>query len=220
MEEQSSKPDLVAPCGRSFKSSWPWETMEKVGLASFVTFYRDIHIYKDALDLMLYMQLLERLKPNTVIEIGSKSGGSALWFADMISAAGRKPRVISIDLEPPTIADERIYFLKGDALDLGASLTDSLLADLPRPWLVTEDSAHTYETSRSALDFFDHRLVPGEFIVIEDGLAGEFYYKSGPNLAVAAFLAASGARYQIDAGLCDFFGYNGTINPNGWLTRI
>lgn len=192
----------------------------KVGFASFGTFYRDLHIYKDALDLMLYMQLLERLKPSTVIEIGSKSGGSALWFADMISAAGRQAHIVSIDLEPPAIVDRRISFLKGDALNLGASLTHDILGSLPRPWLVTEDSAHTYETSRSVLDFFDHRLLPGEFMVVEDGLAGELYYKSGPNLAVAAFLAASGVRYQIDARLCDFFGYNGTINPNGWLMRI
>ncbi len=169
---------------------------------------------------MLYMQLFERLKPNTIIEIGSKSGGSALWFADMISAAGRKPRIVSVDLEPPSLVDDRIDFLRGDALNLGASLTDDRLAELPRPWVVTEDSAHVYETTRAVLDFFDCRLVPGEFIVIEDGYNRELCYTSGPNLAVSEFLKASGTRYQIDDNLCDRFGYNGTLNPNGWLRRI
>ena len=220
MQESSSQPDLVAPGGRSFRTSWPFHTIGIVGDAAFRTFYRGTHLLKNALDLMLYMQLLERLKPNTVIEVGSFSGGSALWFADMISAAGRKPRVVSIDLNPPAIADERITFVKGDALDLGAVLSDSFLAELPRPWIVTEDCAHLYETTRAVLDFFDHRLQPGEFMVVEDGLTGELYYQSGPNLAVCAFLKDSGARYEIDEGLCDFFGYNGTIYPNGWLRRV
>jgi cephalosporin hydroxylase len=220
METQSSKPDLISPCGRSFGTSWPIDIMGKVGMASFGTFYRGVHMFKNALDLMIYMQLLERLKPNTIIEIGSKSGGSALWFADTISAAGRKPHIVSVDLEPPPVVDERIQFIKGDALNLGAVLTDDLLATLPRPWVITEDSAHIYETSRAVLDFFDHRLVSGETIVIEDGLAGEFYYVSGVCLALAGFLKASGSRYRIDNTLCDFFGYNATMNPNGWLTRI
>ena len=172
------------------------------------------------------MRALERSQPNTVIEIGSHKGGSALWFADMISAAGRKPHVISIDLEPPALpGDDRIRFLQGNALDLGAVLPAEVLASLPRPWLISEDSAHLYETSRAVLDFFEDKMEPGESLVVEDGFVGYMTWdvlqamKNGPNRAVAGFLATAHTKYDVDVELCDMFGYNATFNPNGWLRR-
>jgi hypothetical protein len=33
------------------------------------------------------------------------------------------------------------------------------------------------------------------------------------------FLSTHGGRYQVDTGLCDFYGKNITYNPHGWLRR-
>jgi cephalosporin hydroxylase len=91
--------------------------------------------------------------------------------------------------------------------------------------LVIEDSAHSYETSRAALEFFHHQVVAGDYLVVEDGvvrfLHGKAYreYGDGPLRAVASFLEAHGEDYEIDRGLCDFFGPNVTWNPNGYLRR-
>lgn len=193
----------------------------------FRTTYRGVRFWKSPFDVVLYLQVLGTLRPRSVIEIGSKFGGSALWFADMISAAGETPRVVSVDLKPPTASnDERISFLAGDALNLGAVLTEEVLAALPRPWLVTEDSAHVEATCTSVLDFFEPRMQSGEYIVIEDGIVADLpdkkylAYDNGPNRAVAAFLARTQGRYEIDTALCDHFGRNFTYNPNGWLKRL
>ena len=89
-----------------------------------------------------------------------------------------------------------------------------------------EDSSHHYAHSSAVLEYFDAFLQPGDYIVVEDGvvaqLSADHYrqYDNGPNRAVADFLAAHGADYAIDAGLCDTFGHNATYNPNGWLKRV
>ncbi len=74
--------------------------------------------------------------------------------------------------------------------------------------------------------FFDSYLHVGDYMVVEDGIVDDFpdphyaLYQSGPNRAVAEFLRIKSDRYKIDTALCDYFGYNYTYNPNGYLIRI
>ena len=37
-------------------------------------------IFKSVYDLAIYSMLIEELKPDVIIEIGSGKGGSAVWF--------------------------------------------------------------------------------------------------------------------------------------------
>jgi len=189
--------------------------------------YRGVRFLKSPFDIGLYLQLLSKLRPRTIIEIGCRFGGSALWFADMMATHGVTPRVITVDIDPQVPYDDpRIRVLVGDAGNLGACLSAELLASLPKPWLVIEDSSHLYRHSLAVLEFFHPLLQSGDYIVVEDGviadLPGEHYagYENGPNRAVADFLAREGAQYRLDMELCDFYGRNTTYNPNGWLQRL
>lgn len=190
--------------------------------------YRDVRFLKSPFDIGLYLQLLSRLRPQTVIEIGCRFGGSALWFADMMTAHRIvDPQVVSVDIDPQvSFEDPRIRVLTGDAAQLEACLTPELLASCPRPWLVVEDSSHFYQHTAAVLDYFHLLLAEGDYIVVEDGvvyhLNGDHYqqYENGPNRAVADFLARNGSHYLIDTDLCDFYGRNVTYNPNGWLRRL
>lgn len=190
--------------------------------------YRGVPCLKSPFDLALYMLLIQRLGPRTVIEIGTKYGGSALWFADMLSSHGvSQARVISIDNEPiAQLSDPRISFMQGNAQALGDVLGPAVLEPLPRPLLVVEDSSHLYADSLAVLSFFHDHLTTGDYIVIEDGNLSQFSdplyerFENGPNRAVAAFLARHPSEYAIDDSLCDHFGYNVTYNPNGWLRRL
>lgn len=205
----------------------PAATLSGIQHGVFRTRYRDKLFLKSPFDVVLYMQLIGRLKPRSIIEIGSREGGSALWFHDTAAAWGPGAQVVSVDLSPPQPAENtHIAFLKGDAQKLEECLTDELLASLPHPWLVTEDSRHDFDTCSAVLEFFDTRLLSDDYIVIEDGvvqfLAEEQYrsFDNGPNRAVAAFLMERGIDFEIDTSLCDHFGYNVTYNPNGWLRRL
>lgn len=220
--------DVVAEVrGRSFRPALDPTVLGRVQDGVMRTAYRGVRFFKSPFDVVLYQELIDRLKPGTILEIGAKDGGSALWFADQQQAQLLEPRVLAVDLEnAPVFEDARITFLEGDALALEATLTPELLAGLPRPWLVVEDSAHTFEATLAVLRFFDAHLQPGDYVVVEDGVLADFpdpaydRYADGPNRAVAAFLTGEeGGRYEIDTALCDHFGHNLTWSPNAWLRR-
>jgi cephalosporin hydroxylase len=218
---------VAAVNGRAFASSLDAQALDRIQAGTMRTVYRNVPFFKSPFDIALYLQLLSQLAPRTVIEIGSKFGGSALWFADMLTAQGvPDARVLSVDIELlATFTDPRITFLHGDARRLDAALPAALLRQCPRPWLVIEDSSHHYPECIAVLDYFHAHLQPGDYIVVEDGVVSQLtaahyrQYQHGPNRAVADFLARHGDSYEIDAGLCDRYGHNATYNPNGWLRR-
>ena len=213
---------------RPFASHLPAGLLSGIQEGVMKTTYNGVPFLKSPFDIGIYLRLLSRQRPESVIEVGTRHGGSALWFADMLTAAGvEDPRVISIDIEQSSrIEDERIEFVQGDAANLGAVLDTSCLRQLPRPLLVIEDSSHYYQHSLACLEFFDPLLQNGDYIVIEDGIVSQFAesqyrrYQNGPNRAVADFLASHGTDYEIDTELCDLYGFNMTYNPNGYLKRL
>ena len=189
------------------------------------TAYRGLAFLKSPFDLVLYLQLFERLKPRTIIEIGTYEGGSALWFADTLTAMGVHARIVSVDLNPPKLDDPRITLVPGDALALGSALQHELLETLAHPMVVIDDSAHLFESTRAVLTFFHPYLRPDDYIVVEDGIVSQFsepgflYFEDGPNRAVSAFLNQYEQDYEVDRTLCDFYGTNVTYNPNAWVRR-
>ena len=214
--------------GRPFRSDIPSSILDHIQDGVMKTVYRNVPFFKSPFDIALYLQLLSRLAPRTVIEIGTKFGGSALWFADMLTAQGiRDPRVVSVDIKPiSNFEDSRITFLQGDAKTLDLVLRADFLSACARPLLVIEDSSHRYAETAAVLAFFHHKLMSGDYIVVEDGVLSQFsnakfysQYEDGPNRAVTDFLACHADDYVIDIELCDHFGHNVTYNPNAWLKR-
>jgi cephalosporin hydroxylase len=216
----------MKPDNRAWRCALDPAALSDIQRGVLQTRYRGRLFLKSPFDIVLYMQLIQRLRPRTVIEIGTKEGGSALWFADMLHLHQLDGRVVSVDQdETPALEDQRITFIRGDARHLADCLSSKLLGSLMRPWLVIEDSAHLYETTIEVLEFFHRLLESGDYIAVEDGIVQFFResiykkYENGPNRAVAAFIERHPNEYTIDASLCDYFGYNVTYNTNGFLRR-
>jgi cephalosporin hydroxylase len=211
---------------RSFKTAFPPDLLQSVQVGTMAYTYKGVRCLKDPFDLAIYTKLLWDLRPKSLIEIGSNQGGGALWFADMLSIAGLLPcPVVSIDRVPPTgFTDPRIAFLAGDAARLGETLTQPLIAALPHPWLVVEDSAHTYDVTLAALRFFADVTVAGDVVIIEDGVLDDLgmgdAYEGGPNRALAEFVTSRPEVFRVLTSYCDMFGVNATYNPNGYLLRL
>lgn len=215
----------VIPQGeRPWHSALPRETLQAIQTAGHNYSYRGIPIIKNPFDFALYPLLLWSLKPRTIIEIGSKAGGSAVWLGDLLDNFGIDGHVHSIDIVRVTGAcHPRVKFLEGDGRNLADTLGPQKLASLPRPWLVIEDADHSCETSGQVLQFFHPHLDAGDYIVVEDGIISDLNNdpecNSGPHRALKEFLALHDAEYEIDASYCDFFGYNLTWNTNGYLKK-
>lgn len=205
----------------------PRRFLERIQRGTMSYTYKDVPTYKDPFDLALYQMLLWRQKPRTLIEIGSKSGGSALWFADMLRSFGCDSTIHSVDIEPPAIEIPGVVFHRGDGRKLAETLSPDRMAALPRPLLVIEDADHRAETTLAVLRFFDRWLSAGEYIVVEDGIVDDLFdaermagFEGGPRRGIGDFLRDRGEDYEIDTRLCDFFGANMTWNVNGYLRRL
>ena len=207
----------------SYQSAFPPPFLASYQKGVMKYTYRDHLCLKSPIDLALYLRLLWKIKPATIIEIGSQRGGGALWFADMAAVYGLVAKVVSVDLASPALRDSRIEFLTGDVERLGDCLAPEYLATLLRPWFVVEDSSHTYSGVTAALEFFSTRMAQGEMIVIEDGILDELdipdIYHGGPNRALADFMQAHPESFHIDRESCDFYGINATYSPNGFLIK-
>ncbi|MGL5062425.1 MAG: CmcI family methyltransferase [Microcoleus sp.] len=210
---------------RSWNTTLPHENMLLIQNASLNYSYRGVPMLKNPFDFALYPLLFWNLKPRTIIEIGSKHGGSALWFGDLLNNFGIDGHIYSIDLVKVTsVQHPRVTYMEGNGQALQEILTPDFINSLPRPLLVIEDADHSYETSKQVLEFFHPYLQREEYIVIEDGIISDLIrdasYNSGPHKALKKFLSEHKDEYEIDGSYCDYFGYNITWCTNGFLKKI
>lgn len=213
--------------GRHFRVDLPTRALGKIQAGTLRTRYKGLRLAKSPFDLALYMQLIEKLRPKTIIEVGTSEGGSAAWLIDQCRTLGLDDtELITIDIAPPSIEISGVSVFKGDSCAPARTFPTDLIASSPHPWLVIEDSAHSYESANAVLAYFDELLTVGDMFVLEDGvladLEGEVYRRldDGPNRALAEFLRRSEGRYVIESELCDFYGHNVTYAPNAWIRRI
>ena len=205
------------------RSSLSTRDLRTIQTGSFRYEYEGMECLKNPFDLALYMMLMSRERPRTIVEIGSYQGGSAIWLAAQARALNLQAHIYSLDLDAVTgVSDDDITFLGGDIHDLESSDLPRLLADCPRPLLVIEDGPHTFRGCSAALDFFHPLMRAGEFLIVEDGILKDLRYwhlDDGPNRAIAAFLEEHPDDYRIADEYCHFYGHNVTWNTNGYLQR-
>jgi cephalosporin hydroxylase len=199
--------------------------------------YLGIPLLKFPEDLRVYEQLLWETRTNVVVELGSHLGGSALWFRDRLRTFQRydrirEPMVISIDVETARACEsaatvdsslESITFLEHDVLD--PKLYERVRQVVPEDamCLVVEDTAHTYETTRAALESLAPLVRPGGLFVVEDGcvdveqLRVDRAWPRGVLAAIHDFLeSAVGANFSMRK---DLERYGITCHVNGYLER-
>lgn len=213
------------PMVRGFSTSLCRENLRTIQEASHEYSWKGIPLWKNPFDFANYWRLVWFMKPRTIIEIGSKYGGSAIWFADMMDVYGIDGRVISVDIAPPQgVSHERVTFLRGDASDLSSSLVPEMMASLPHPWLVIEDSSHMASHCLAAIEYLDRFMVPGDILSVEDGIVSDLgiasSYEGGPSLAIREFIEKRPMQYELLVEMCDFWGQNVTWNPNGYWRKV
>jgi cephalosporin hydroxylase len=171
-----------------------------------------------------------------VIEIGTRHGGSALWFRDALAAAAHYGRIrgfrvitVDTDLGPSSsaLADadpehEGIEIMEGDARDSGLPARVAGVVPKNARCFVVDDSAHDYETTSAVLRGFARFVRPGGFLVIEDGVVDieELRFKEWPRGVLPAIRdwlsTPEGSEFVVRRDL-EFYGV--TSSPSGFLQR-
>ncbi len=201
--------------------------------------YAGVRMCKFPEDLRAYEHLLWLSAPDTVIELGTAHGASALWFRDRLRALRnygrieRAPHVISIDVdqslaEADLAAADASY---AEAIDLiAADVTDPQLPDEIGAMLsadarcfVCEDSAHVFDTTLAALEGFARFVPEGGFFVVEDTcvdvepMRPTADWPRGVQPALDAWLSTpTGAQFIVRRDL-ELYGLS--CHPGGFLQR-
>ena len=192
-----------------------WEACRGTLPTGTASNYKGLMRIKTPFDIVLYGNLVWELRPRTILEFGSLQGGGALWYADLLDAqAVEGGEVHSFDLMDkcvsPRAKHARLSFHHVDLFKL-ETLDPKLLARLPHPWLVIDDS---HVNVLAVLRHVDRFVEVGDYYVLEDlGLAPGIQFVEG--LQQACQLG-----YAIDTDYTDAFGYNVTAAPNGWLRKM
>lgn len=170
--------------------------------------WKGFPLFKTVFDFSLYTMLLWELKPKTIVEIGSGTGASAIWLADLMQSFNLDSKVYSIDLNKPTLQHQNVVFMQGDCWKIEQVFTEEMLKQAPHPWLVIED-AHV--NVNGVLRYFHQYLQQSDYLVIEDS--------DRKRSEIRRFLAEYPGCYKVDTHYTDFFGRNATCAPDSIFVR-
>lgn len=198
-------------------------------------------------DLRVYQHLLWESRADAVVELGTKWGGSLLWFRDQLRTfasygrLAREPRVIGVDLMTGHAEEilertdpswrEQITLIEGDVRDPEIVKAVEAAIDPRARALVVEDAAHTGEVTTAALEGLAHLVPAGGFLVVEDGHVDiEALHPDGPPMIRQLGVRSGGVISAIDAWLetpegsefslredLELYGVSG--HPHGYLQR-
>lgn len=185
------------------------------------TTYFGIPTHKNPNDAWVYQQIIVAMRPDVIVEIGTKYGGSALYLAHLCDLLGHG-RVISVDhhhgfLQPGPGQHPRVTLLLGDACATFPEVR-ALIAPGERV-LVIEDSSHTYDNTLAVLRTYSELTRPGDLFIVEDSICHHGLAlgpNPGPYEAIEAFVAENPA-FEVDRSQEVLFI---TWNPKGYLRRI
>lgn len=181
--------------------------------------YRGVNFIKCPFDYVVYQMILEEIKPDLVIEIGTHEGGGALYISDIISKWGGK--VHSIDIEKKT--GELVENNPNISLFLGGYQNyDISRAQNFNKIMIVDDGSHFYHDVKGAFSKLSPLVSEGSYYIIEDGV---IYFQDpnshggGPIKAIEEILSED-KSFIVDRKWCDFFGTNATFNTDGYLKKI
>lgn len=161
-------------------------------------------------DLDVYADIIERTRPDVVVETGTYDGGSAAWFADRASA------VATVDLAPPVAHVPGVTWFRGDSVEMAPTVREFVDG---RTCLVSLDSAHDADHVLAELDAY--APIATAWLVVEDtavdayGIDADLYPSGGPGEALRRWLPGH-PEWTPDR---DVERFDLGMNPGGWLRR-
>jgi len=171
-------------------------------------------------DLWAYHDIMVRVRPKTVLEMGTFAGGSAMWFAFLMDMLGIDGRVYSVDIDPthrqPNAKHPRIAFVTASSVDpqLAKSLIDA--RDTSAPLLVVLDSDHSEAHVRAELELYAPACRVGDRLVVEDTNVA-WPHDRGARGALESYLAEHPNEWRHDIVSERWLL---TMHPGGWLERV
>src|SRR5262245_57375193 len=172
--------------------------------------YRGVRTLKFPLDMWNYQELIFENELHWVLETGTRHGGSALFFADLLALGGREGRVVSVDithdaLHPLAASHPRIRLLLGDSAAPATleAIRGLVPADRAHGLLLILDSDHAAAHVQRELEALVPFLRRGDYLVVEDTIVNGHpvrpEFGPGPLEGLQQYLARNPHRLVHDA---------------------
>ncbi len=207
---ESWQSPIINEFHKIYYNSGVWKTTTWLG----------VPVQKCPFDMWIYQEILQNLKPDLVIETGTATGGSALFFATLFDLIG-KGQIITIDVVTRKDRPQhpRITYLQGSSTAPVIKEAVSQFAEGKKTILVSLDSDHSKEHVLDELEFYGKLVSPRSYMVVEDtnvnGHPVLRNFGEGPYEAVQQFLKMS-KDFVIDYKIEKFFV---SFNTHGYLKR-
>jgi cephalosporin hydroxylase len=137
---------------------------------------------KNPADAWVYQEMIYELKPDVVLEIGNKEGGSTLYLAVLLDMIGHG-RVLALDIDHSRFipSHERIDLITGDsrAAEIVKEVHDYCRG---KSVLIIHDADHSYQAVSEDLRNYQDLVNPPGYIIVEDTIEGlrGFQYSDFP----------------------------------------
>jgi cephalosporin hydroxylase len=187
--------------------------------------YRGVRTLKNPLDLWNYQEIIAERGIEWVLETGTRHGGSALFFADLLENRRAAGLVVSVDVDHASLqiaAHPKLRLLKGDSVS--AQIQESIRSLIPAqrgPMFVILDSDHRRDHVLRELDAYVPLMRSGDYLVVEDtcvnGHPVRPDFGPGPMEAIEEFLEANRDVLAPDVAREEKFGC--TFAPRGYFTK-
>ena len=180
-----------------------------------------VKVLKTPCDLMVYQELITKIRPSLIIETGTCFGGSALFMATVCQSIGAGI-VLSIDIKKPRrpVKHGRIIFHTANSLaPATVEFVKRRVQRYPGPVMVILDSDHRKRHVSRELELYSPFVTKGSYLIVEDTNINRAVRKDhgpGPGDAVDDFLATTD-RFVVDPECEKYFL---TFNPGGYLQCV
>ena len=179
------------------------------------TTWRGRTVLKPPTDLWRLQELIVKRKPDYIIETGTHSGGSALFYSDLCELLDNG-QVVTVDIEKCEPLHPRMTCITGDCLEV----VDEVRSRITKSdhVMVILDSDHRPEHVRKEIALYAPLVTKREFLVVEDTIPFEWKDEGWVNdlgPVVDEFLETHSNFKRIP----DKYGIL-TFSPGGWLERV
>lgn len=185
------------------------------------TFWMGVRTEKCPLDMWIYQELLHAIRPQFILETGTRHGGSALFFCQMCDLLGLQTEVVTVDVNKPANPPQhpRLTYLTASSTDPAVVAEVRRRAQGKSPVMIVLDSDHSRDHVLAEMRAYHDLVTPGSYMIVEDTNANGHpvwpEFGPGPMEAIDAF-AKENTDFQIDPR-CEKFLL--TFNPRGFLRK-
>ena len=165
--------------------------------------WKNLTLMKDPMTLTIYQQLIQDLKPKTIIEFGTYEGGSALWMNDICKSLLLNTKIVPIDIKPIKPIKEVKF------INLNVHEIDNFKFDkYESPIIVIEDC---HENVKGIFNKVNKFLKKGDYFIVEDTI---------DIIKYSEMIQLNLSKYKINRKYCDFWGQNNTWNCDSFLEKV